>query len=143
MHDTRSRFNAITQWFETLTPQTLGQIASIYSPEASFLDPFNNLAGIQGITQVYQHMFDTLTAPSFVITNSVVQDQQAFVAWDFNFEIRGRTMLIQGCTHFVLNTQGLIIIHRDYWDAAEELYEKIPVLASLMRFLKRKLTVQR
>jgi hypothetical protein len=28
-------------------------------------------------------------------------------------------------------------MHRDYWDAAEELYEKLPVLGGLMRFLKR------
>jgi hypothetical protein len=25
----------------------------------------------------------------------------------------------------------------DYWDAAEELYEKLPVLGGLMRWLKR------
>jgi steroid delta-isomerase len=27
-------------------------------------------------------------------------------------------------------------MHRDYWDAAEELYEKLPVLGSVMRWLK-------
>jgi hypothetical protein len=30
-----------------------------------------------------------------------------------------------------------VAVHRDYWDAAEELYEKLPLLGSLMRFLKR------
>jgi hypothetical protein len=28
--------------------------------------------------------------------------------------------------------------HRDYWDAAEELYEQIPVLGAVMRWLKRR-----
>jgi hypothetical protein len=28
-------------------------------------------------------------------------------------------------------------VHRDYWDAAEELYEKLPLLGSLMRWWKR------
>jgi steroid Delta-isomerase len=28
-------------------------------------------------------------------------------------------------------------MHRDYWDAAEELYEKLPILGGLMRWLKR------
>ena len=27
-------------------------------------------------------------------------------------------------------------MHRDYWDAAEELYEKLPLLGALMRWLK-------
>jgi hypothetical protein len=32
---------------------------------------------------------------------------------------------------------GQVALHRDYWDAAEELYEKIPVLGIMMRALKR------
>jgi hypothetical protein len=35
------------------------------------------------------------------------------------------------------NEQGLVSVHRDYWDAAEELYEKLPLLGALMRWLKR------
>jgi hypothetical protein len=36
------------------------------------------------------------------------------------------------------NEELLIKEHRDYWDAAEELYEKIPVLGGLMRWLKKR-----
>jgi len=32
----------------------------------------------------------------------------------------------------------LVSLHRDYWDAAEELYEQIPVLGGFMRWLKRR-----
>jgi len=30
------------------------------------------------------------------------------------------------------------VFHRDYWDAAEELYEKLPVIGALMRWLKKR-----
>ena len=33
---------------------------------------------------------------------------------------------------------GRIAMHRDYWDAAEELYEKLPVLGGLMRWIRRR-----
>jgi hypothetical protein len=137
-----TRFEQIIDWFESLTPETLLQINTIYSASARFRDPFNTMTGLAGVTRVYQHMFDSLQHPRFVITNTVLQGVQAFVSWDFNFELRGRSFQIEGCTQFVLNAQGLIETHRDYWDVAEELYEKIPVLGSLMRFLKRKLAVQ-
>jgi len=140
--DLPARFKQISLWFETLTPESLSQISAIYSAEATFRDPFNNLSGLAGVTSVYQHMFATLETPRFVITNIVSQDRQAFISWDFNFQLRTKAYQIVGCTHFVLNTEGLILIHRDYWDAAEELYEKIPLLGSLMRFIKRKLAVQ-
>jgi hypothetical protein len=29
--------------------------------------------------------------------------------------------------------------HRDYWDAAEELYEKLPVIGVLMRAMRSRL----
>lgn len=136
-----NRVLEITQWFENLTPESLTDISAIYAEQASFCDPFNQIIGLSGIARVYQHMFETLESPRFHITNTVAQDTQAFVVWDFTFEARGHSMKIHGCTHFVLNAQGLISVHRDYWDAAQELYEKLPVLGALMRFLKRKLSV--
>lgn len=142
MSELPSHFTRVLGWFETLTPATLADIHTIYCREARFRDPFNNIAGLTDITRVYQHMFDTLQSPRFSITQTVVRDEQAFVTWDFNFGIRGKAMQIQGCTHFVLNAQGLITLHRDYWDTAEELYEKLPVLGSLMRWLKRKFTTR-
>jgi hypothetical protein len=30
-----------------------------------------------------------------------------------------------------------VIFHRDYWDAAEELYEKLPVIGFVMKQLKK------
>jgi len=32
---------------------------------------------------------------------------------------------------------GKVNYHRDYWDAAEELYEKLPLIGPLMRGLRR------
>jgi hypothetical protein len=32
----------------------------------------------------------------------------------------------------------LVTLHRDYWDAAEELYEKLPVVGGAMRWLKKR-----
>ena len=48
------------------------------------------------------------------------------------------TQTVRGASHLVLNEQGLVTLHRDYWDAAEELYEKLPVGGGLMRWLKRR-----
>jgi steroid delta-isomerase len=31
---------------------------------------------------------------------------------------------------------GKVVWHRDYWDAAEELYAKLPAIGWLMRFLQ-------
>ena len=45
--------------------------------------------------------------------------------------------MVHGSSHLRFDEAGLVDYHRDYWDAAQELYEKIPGLASLMRWLRR------
>jgi hypothetical protein len=45
---------------------------------------------------------------------------------------------ILGGSHLQFSEQGLITLPRDYWDAAEELYEKLPLVGSLMRWLKKR-----
>ena len=69
-----------------------------------------------------------------------VQGEQAFMTWDFLFRMRSKPELeqcIRGATHLHFAADGRVKVHRDYWDAAEELYEKIPLLGGLMRWLKR------
>jgi hypothetical protein len=50
----------------------------------------------------------------------------------------GAEQRIRGGTHLKLAADGRIALHRDYWDAAEELYEKLPLVGALMRWLKRR-----
>jgi len=44
---------------------------------------------------------------------------------------------IRVATHVRFASDGRVNFHRDHWDAAEEPYEKLPLLGSLMRALKR------
>lgn len=37
--------------------------------------------------------------------------------------------------HIRFDAAGMVALHCDSWDAAEELYEKLPVLEGLMRWL--------
>ena len=136
-----TRFDELAEWFETLTPVSLQDIATVYAQTATFRDPFNDLRGVASVRQVYQHMFETLVEPRFVITSKLIESANAFMTWRFLFTLRGKAYVIEGGTHFVLDEQGLIATHRDYWDAAQELYEKIPVLGAVLRGLRRKISI--
>ena len=103
------------------------------------------MQGVDAIAKIFSHMFDALNQPRFVITQKVQQGTHCFVTWDFLFAMRqyqaDTTQTIKGASHLVFQLEeGLwrIAVHRDYWDAAEELYEKLPVLGALMRWLKKR-----
>ena len=134
--------NRIVQAFESLSPESVARLDAIYAPGAHFKDPFNDVCGLSDIQSIFAHMFVALEQPRFVVTQCVLQGQQCFLCWEFHFSFRrfkiGQPQCILGATHLTLDSDGRIAVHRDYWDAAEELYEKLPWIGSLMRWLKKR-----
>ncbi len=126
--------------FQTIAPDTLSELAGIYTDDVYFKDPFNEVRGLAAVTRIFAHMFEQVDAPRFVITGNVLQGDQAFVTWDFRFRMKRFArdeQCIRGASQLKFAADGRACFHRDYWDAAEELYEKLPVLGALMRALKR------
>ena len=128
--------------FETLSEQSVAELGTIYAPDAHFIDPFNAVQGIDAITQVFHHMFATLENPRFIVTGSVVQADQCFLLWDFRFHFRSFRKEVDqvtaGTSHLRFDPQGRITHHHDYWDAAHGLYQQIPLLGALMRWLRNR-----
>ncbi|MEY4979179.1 MAG: hypothetical protein RLZZ352_1449 [Pseudomonadota bacterium] len=138
----RAAVARIQHYFEQLSPETLADLPTLYTPDARFKDPFNEVQGTAAIRGIFEHMFRNLQAPRFVVTQQVVDGTQVFLVWEFHFRFqRFQTetgQVIRGGSYLRLAHDGRICEHRDYWDAAEELYEKLPVLGCLMRWLRHR-----
>ena len=134
----------IERFFSEMTPAHLARLGEVYSADAWFKDPFNEVQGLDAVRGIFQHMYDSLNQPRFIVTTRVVHGRQCFLTWDFVFGLRGQSteITVRGASHLWLapGTDGRwrITRHRDYWDVAEELYEKLPLLGALMRWLKRR-----
>lgn len=140
--NTRATIDHLCDWFESLAPATLARLGEFYTADARFKDPFNEVQGIPAITRVFEHMFESLNEPRFVVTGRLVDGAQCFLVWEFRFRFRRfdtvTEQVVRGGSHLRLAPDGRVSEHRDYWDAAEELYEKLPVVGGLMRWLKRR-----
>lgn len=131
----------LIDYFEHITEQNVVDMPRFYAEDAYFKDPFNEVNRVEDITRIFREMFHQVNNPRFVVHTAFESGQQVFMAWDFLFEMQrfkqGQVQCIKGSSHLQLNQNGLVQSHRDYWDTAEELYEKIPVLGGLMRWLKK------
>ncbi len=140
--DTRLATAHLARFFEALTPQSVPQLHALYDAQAHFKDPFNEVQGLPEIERIFRHMYVALDGPHFVITSQLVDGAQAFLTWEFRFRFKRfdthTLQTVRGGSHILFNEQGLVTLHRDYWDAAEELYEKLPLLGGVMRWLKKK-----
>ena len=141
MKSSDPRVQRIIDGFEHLTPADVARLGEWYTPDARFKDPFNEVQGVAAIQRIFAHMFETLDEPRFVIREAIVQRDQCFLSWDFLFRmkrLRRDILTVHGGSHLVFAADGRVALHRDYWDAAEELYEKLPLVGGLMRWLKRR-----
>jgi steroid delta-isomerase len=86
-------------------------------------------------------MFTQVRDPAFRVTKVIIGEGDAILFWTFHFRFKGMgcksVQKLEGVSHLAFDTDGLITLHRDYWDAAEELYSRLPVIGSLMRGLQR------
>ena len=99
------------------------------------------MPGLAPIQRIFTHMFQQVSAPRFVIGERVVDENGALLVWEFTFHMRllgrDKAHVIRGVSHLRFNAEGKVVWHRDYWDAAEELYATLPGIGWLMRRLKR------
>jgi steroid delta-isomerase len=136
-------FERLVRFYETIDASNLAEpLAMIYAPDARFKDPFNDVRGLAAIEKIFTHMFKQVEQPRFVVKTRVIQKSEAFLTWDFLFAMKSLgdgQQCISGATHISFDMDGAVILHRDYWDAAEELYEKLPLVGRLMRCMKSRL----
>ena len=141
------RLDDLVGFFETLTPQSLERFPEFYAANAWFKDPFNEVRGVASIQRIFTHMYKEVEAPQFVVSERVVDAHGALLVWEFSFRLRGAgtgtAQCIRGASHLKFDAEGKVRYHRDYWDAAEELYMKLPLIGTLMRVLRNKLTAHK
>lgn len=131
----------LVRFYQTLTPERLSRLANHYHPNARFKDPFNDVRGVDAIRRVFEHMYRQVESPRFVITEHFSRADGAALVWEMHFDLRRRghaqPRVIRGMSLLGFDRDGLVTVHRDYWDAAEELYQSLPLIGRLMRVLRR------
>ena len=130
----------LVAFYEKLQLADVARLKDLYAVDTFFKDPFNEVTGVAEMERIFVHMFEALEQPHFIVTGRVAQGRECFLIWDFRFRFkrfdRVTWQTVRGTSHLRFDDAGKVVFHRDYWDAAEELYEKLPGLGALMRWLK-------
>ena len=141
--DATPNLDGLIAFYHDLTPESIARFPEFYSADAYFKDPFNEVRGVEAIQRIFRHMFHQVETPRFVVTERVADANGVMLVWEFCYRVRlwgrGETQVMRGVSHLRFAADGKVNYHRDYWDAAEELYMKLPAIGSLMRGLRKML----
>ena len=143
MTDRAGMLAAYGRYFETLTPDTLPEIARIATPDMRFRDPFNDVRGIDNVVRLLATMYAHGT-PRFEILDQALGQSAGYILWRFTNDPGGgrAPFVITGMSEIHFAPDGRISEHIDHWDSGGQFYERIPVLGWLVRLVRRRLQLR-
>ena len=127
------------RFFENLDRDSLPLTDSVFAVDARFRDPFNDVCGRAAIKQVFAHMFQTCEAPRFEVVECVGEHPLYYLHWRFTLGAPDARNTIDGVSRVRFDANDLVSEHSDYWDPAQQVYERIPLLGPLLRAVRKRL----
>ncbi|MEW6445711.1 MAG: nuclear transport factor 2 family protein [Pseudomonadota bacterium] len=124
-------------FFASLRPDDLARFDDFFTPNARFRDPFNDVTGVDGIRRVFAHMYAQCPEARFEVSEIALKDQAAYLRWVF---VCREGLAIEGLSRVAFAADGRAREHLDYWDPASQLYTRLPLIGSLMRWLRGRLS---
>ncbi|WP_233520558.1 nuclear transport factor 2 family protein [Flocculibacter collagenilyticus] len=128
--------------FNQLDHTNLAPADEIYHREVQFQDPAHKIKGIDALKSYLAGMYEEVLSCEFHVHQEVSQENESFISWTMQLSHtklnQGQMLCVEGasCLKFADNK---VIYHRDYFDLGAMLYEHIPLLGRVVRYIKQKL----
>lgn len=135
----RALTNFIELYRRNLAGVDMSIIRDIYSDDIEFIDPAHNIHGIAALVNYFNNMMCELTFCQFDIRDVHELEGSATLCWTMTIahpKLKGgKQIAVDGMT--LVRFSDKVDFHRDYFDLGAMLYENIPLLGSVIRYLKR------
>ena len=114
--------------FSNLTPESIKNFDDLISEDINFVDPFNNVKGVNDFKNIFHHMFKNVKDPKFLIVDYTINKKRVYLKWKMTFFAFKSLQTIEGMSELILNDAGKVVSHTDYWDSLNGLFIKIPFI---------------
>lgn len=129
------------QFFSPFSREKLPGIAAVYADTVVFRDPVQQLHGLDALRENFQDLTRHLDYCQFDYLDETIGDGVAFITWDMVFRHRylagGKQLRVRGISHAKFH--DYVYYHEDFYDMGAMLYDNVPVLGGMTRWLKRRM----
>lgn len=133
---------SIDAFFNGLNKDKLYLVDQFYDPEVVFEDPIGRKVGIEELRTYYRKLYETVESIRFEIHSQRVGDEE-FAPWVMHLKASGlkggQEISVPGVSQLRYRPGGKVIYHRDYFDMGAFIYEHVPVLGSILGYIKRRM----
>tara|TARA_S200000501_G_scaffold254580_1_gene238527 strand:+ start:443 stop:886 length:444 start_codon:yes stop_codon:yes gene_type:complete len=133
----KNYINNYLNLFSNLNKENIKKFDDLVVKDIIFIDPFNNIKGLDNFKNIFYHMFDTVEEPKFDIVDYAQNKDHIFLKWKMTFYAFKASQTIEGMSDITLNKEGKVISHLDYWDSLNGIFIKLPFLGFLYKISLR------
>jgi hypothetical protein len=134
-------FDNVQQYFAGMTGASVrDQTASVYAPEAYLNDTLVGIDGSKSIEAYFAHTIERAQLLKVEFLERAPVGTDWYVRWRMTVVAEGlnggEPVVTYGVTQFRFDSQGRVLIHKDFWDAGSGFYEQLPGLGRLIGWIR-------
>lgn len=140
----RAAINGFQSFLSVFTEKKLrNETPRVYAQDAFLNDTLKTVRGSDSIEEYFLGTLANTESITVEFTDVARSGNDYYFRWvmDVRFKKfqRGKTIRTIGMTHVRFNKDGQVLLHQDYWDSAQGLFEHVPVIGGGIRFIKSRL----
>ena len=109
-------------FYKSLDTQSLSELKNIYSDDVVFIDPVTEHKGFAAVHRYFEQLLVDVNECTFDISQIKA----------------GKLISVEGISQLIVKEQK-ICNQRDYYDLGSMLYEQVPLLGTVIKYLKKRL----
>ena len=128
--------------YHHLDVASIPKLRSCYDDNVFFIDPVNEIAGLDALLSHFQSLYENLIYCRFHFHDEAqcIVDSECFLQWTMEFQHarlnRAKTISVTGISHLKFNKR--VYYHKDWYDLGAMVYEHVPVVGGVIKLIKKK-----
>lgn len=136
----------IEKVFNELRADNIEILNDFYDKKALFIDPIGEHKGLDAVKDYYRGIYQGVEDIRFEFSEIISNENHHVAVWKMILVTpnlnSGKPVILHGNSVIKFNESGLVSYHRDYFDMGEFIYQHIPILGSLIKYIKNRLKGQ-
>ncbi len=131
-------------FFISLNKDTMGLVDEFYDENIIFRDPLVEINNRKQMKNYYANMYKNVQSVSWSFSDEINDKDSCVLAWKMTLQAKNfngnKPLVVDGISLIKFGgKEGKAVYHRDYFDLGAFVYEGLPVLGSMVRFVKKKM----
>ena len=132
--------DAFQQVYTDLKGSNIESVNAIYDENVTFIDPFHEIRGLNTLRNYFSELYKNVISCQFTFGEVYQKHNSAMIIWNMSVQHRtlskNKPIEVSGSTQIRFDDK--IYFHRDYFDAGQMVYESVPLVGPVIRFIKQK-----